>query len=134
MHSLSLRKVTLQDAEEANVWRTAHNSTWVDPIALPQTGGVVEDADGKSLGMVWLYITNSKMFYLAWAVTRPGIAPRLAHQALKHGCEGMITLARQLGAHYVISTSSSRGLSKLLVECGLEKQPLSHDLLVMEVS
>ncbi len=129
---MKVRKVWAEDLPQANHWRRQRGVPELQADALPETGCVASEG-GQTLAMVWLYISNSKLAYLAWPVTRPGISPRKASQALKACFQQLISLARALGMRYLVSTSSSRGLTRLLVKSGFETENLPHDYLTMEV-
>lgn len=129
---LRVRKTTAADVALSNEWRLRHKVPDLQPDALPPTGVVCVEGENP-LAMAWLYISNSKLAYLAWPVTAPGLGPRKARQALRLACKHQVDLALVLGIKYIVATSSSRGLSKIFEECGLIKGPLSHDLLTMEV-
>jgi hypothetical protein len=85
------------------------------------------------IAMCWLYLSNSKLAYLAWPVTRPGLSPRTSHQALGLIFVELIGLAHALGFKSIISTSESKGLTKLLKRHGMLATGTAHAILSMGV-
>lgn len=132
---MRVRASTSLDKEISNEWRAVHGVPELPVEALPETGVVCERADGsKMIAMVWIYITNSKMAYVAWPVSNPQSKPREAYEALTLAVTELTSLARGLKVSYLVSTSSSRGLSKLLVQCGFGFSGGKHDLLVHDLA
>lgn len=128
---MRVRAATSLDAQIAVGWRVAHGEAAIPESALPTTGAVCEHGEpDEPIASMWLYLTNSTMAYLAWPTTRPGLRPRVASEALTLLATELIALARSLGVQFIISTSSSRGLTKLLRRCGLEQRS-PHDFMIL---
>lgn len=130
---MRLRPYKPEDASMSNDWRKARKVPAVPEEALPKTGSVCLRDDGTPIAMAWLYLTNSKMTYFAWPVTSPQAAPREAKEALTLLIVELHTLARVLGFSIIFSTSTSRGLTKLLLQSGMHIAGEKHDMLSMEV-
>ena len=74
---MNWRKYTHDDYEVIEEWFLAHG--WPEapePRYLPTTGIIVEDDDGESVGVGFLYISNSELGFLDWIATRPGLGRR----------------------------------------------------------
>lgn len=130
---MKLRSVQLSDSTLSNVWRIARGVPVVPEGALPPTGYVACREDGFPLAAMWLYLSNSKLAYLAWPVTNPEAGVREASEALKLLFAQLCLTALDAGATYVVATSASRGLTKLLVDCGMKEAPKEHALLSLEI-
>jgi hypothetical protein len=127
------RSIIPEDIDLTNAWRRVRGVNALPREALPDVGLMALRDDGTPLAGAWLYLTNAQFAYLAWPVTNPQASLRESNEALERITRELLDLARSLGLRYVVSTSASRGLTKLLVRCGMTVEPRDHDMLTMEV-
>lgn len=109
-----------------------HGHAVVVSQALPETGAVCVLPDGTIVAAAFLYLTNTSLAYLAWMVTNPDVRPKkLVHAGVTGVITHLVELAQQLDYQTVISTSNSRGLSRILKKSGMTDAG-KHDLFVRE--
>ena len=115
---MRVRAVQPSDFEIANRWRRARRVPELDDSIMPKTGSACLDSAGEPIAFAWLYLSNSKLGYLAWPVTKPRLNPRVAHEALTLVVTELCGLAKALGIRSIMSTVASRGLQRLLASHG----------------
>ena len=128
---MNIRTVLSQDVELSNLWRKARSVPELPADSLPSTGAVCEH-DGRTLAMAWLYLSNSKLAYVAWPVTLPGLSPRLAKEALTLVLTQLIGMAKSLGFTFIITTAESKGLIRLFKQLGMLETGQAHAILTMK--
>ena len=110
-------------------WWIGHGHARIAYEALPKTGGVAVLSNGLPVAAAFLYLTNTSLSYLAWVVTDPTCAPRTAHRGVTDVIAHLVELSYQLDFQTVISTSNSKGLSRILKKSGMNDAG-KHDLLL----
>lgn len=129
-----IRKYRIEDYGALCDWWIGHGHSVIASQALPDTGAVCELPDGTLAAAAFLYLTNTSLAYLAWVVTNPEVRPaRIVHAGVEGVITHLVELAYQLDYQTVISTSNSKGLSRILKKSGL-KDAGKHDLFVKERS
>jgi hypothetical protein len=109
-------------------WWKKHRRGRLDIESLGSRGLVVYK-NGVPLAAAWLFRTDSKVANIGWTVTNPDASMRLKHDAVAALIEDLKLTAKAEGFTRVVSFSSSRGLTKILVRAGMG-QLVPHDLTV----
>jgi hypothetical protein len=127
---MKVRAYTPADYGQLADWWVGRGHAVVVSQALPETGAVAELPDGTLVAAAFLYLTNTSLAYLAWVVTNPDVRPRkFAYVGVNSVITHLVELAQQLDYQTVISTSNSRGLSRILKKAGMVDAG-KHDLFV----
>lgn len=129
---MRLQTVSPETNEIANSWRSARGISEIPPETLSAEGQMAFRDDGRPIACAWLYIDGG-FGYLAWSVTNPEATPREAHRGLELVARELIARGQKRGVRYIVAMSAYRGLTKLLVRCGMTLEPKSHDILSLEV-
>jgi hypothetical protein len=78
-----IRSFEPHEYEYISTWFKVRWGDAAPPLsALPTTGWVAE-VDGAPSAAIWLYISNSTVGFMEWAVTNPDMPPVSAVRALK---------------------------------------------------
>ena len=126
---MHIRAFAKEDYATICDWWDGHGHARVAYEALPQTGALAIDSKDQPVAASFLYLTNTSLAYLAWTVSNPDIRPRQVHSGITEVIAHLVELAYQLDFQTVVSTSNSRGLSRILKKSGMNDTG-KHDLLL----
>ncbi|MCB0423056.1 MAG: hypothetical protein KDD13_00315 [Mangrovimonas sp.] len=134
VHELSHRPYEDQDYEMARDWWQWHNKdkygneAILEKDLLPNTGTVVMQ-NKTPVCMGWTYMSNSKLAYISWVVSKPKLGPRARVVATNQVIQNCEKIAEKMGARYINILSDKPGLSKIVDFAGF--MPVKkHDLFV----
>jgi len=127
----TIRSVKLDDYEYINEW-------WVsigdEPPALSMLpdgglGGVLVEKNGKPIAVVYLYLTNSSVGYIANAIANPNYKSRDRFELIARLIDECVRRGAAVGCSMVWATSQSKGIIKRCRELNYEVSEQQHHIL-----
>jgi len=127
----TIRSVRLDDYEYINEW-------WVsigdEPPALSMLpdgglGGVLVEKNGKPIAVVYLYLTNSSVGYIANAIANPNYKSRDRFELITRLIDECVRRGAAVGCSMVWATSQSKGIIKRCRELNYEVSEQQHHIL-----
>jgi len=127
----TIRSVKLDDYEYINKW-------WVsigdEPPALSMLpdgglGGVLVEKNGKPIAVVYLYLTNSSVGYIANAIANPNYKSRDRFELIARLIDECVRRGAAVGCSMVWATSQSKGIIKRCRELNYEVSEQQHHIL-----
>lgn len=116
--NLHARLYTPQDYATVRPWWAEHGEAAVPENVLPELGVVIEDG-GAPVAVAWLYLdTTRALAWVAYPLTRGGLAPFDAQGALAGLLGACEAAARDRGRGVLILCTDKRSLHRLSIDAG----------------
>jgi hypothetical protein len=112
-------------------WWYKSNGRVLDPTILSDVGIVYMEKE-QPVACAWLYIGNSQMAMIGFAVADPESGPKLKIRAIKELISHLEGHAYSLGFKYVVMNSDQSALTKVMERRGYEKM-LPHATLTRKI-
>ena len=127
----TIRTIKEEDYTHINKWWEDHGETPPELSMLPDRGlgGVIIEKNEKPIAVVYLYLTNSAIGYIANAITNPGYKSRDRFDIIARLIDECVRRAAAVGCSMVWATSLSKGIIKRCKELNYEISEQPHHII-----
>ena len=130
-----IRSVKKEDYKYINKWWEALGDEPPTPSMLPNNGlgGVLVEKNGKPIAVVYLYLTNSSVGYIANAIANPNYKSRDRFELITRLIDECVRRGAAVGCSMVWATSQSKGIIKRCKELNYEVSEKTHHILTKHI-